>query len=64
MSDTQSASEQRITRSNFASRMLSKELDNRNKTTQSMKIISPADAAKYANQETEAETSKESVTVS
>jgi len=50
MSDNETASELKVTRSNFASRMLSKELNTRKKSTQEMKI-SPADAAKYANAE-------------
>lgn len=49
MSDTQTI-EQPRTRNTFASRLLSKELDLRKKTTREIKI-SPADAAKYANSE-------------
>lgn len=38
MSDTETAAQLRVTRSNFASRMLTKELDTRMKTTQQNKI--------------------------
>ncbi len=61
MSDTETAAEQRTTRSNFASRMLTKELNVRMKTTQENKI-KPSDAAQFATNQ-EAET-KESVKVS
>lgn len=61
MSQTETASELRVTRSNFASRMLSKELDVRKKTTKEMQI-KPADAAKFAVTE-EKQESKESVVV-
>ncbi|MBX9689304.1 MAG: hypothetical protein K2X27_21520 [Candidatus Obscuribacterales bacterium] len=47
MSDTETAQQQRVTRSNFATRMLTKELNTRKKTSQEGKI-SPADAAKFA----------------
>ena len=40
-------SEDNKTTTNFASRLLSKELTQRKKTTQSLLKISPADAAKY-----------------
>lgn len=58
MSETDTT--QQRPRSNFASRMLTKELNVRNKTSQQMKI-SPADAAKFANPE-EAK-KEESVTI-
>jgi hypothetical protein len=54
MSDTQTIQEPK-TRSTFASRLLTKELNLRKKTGSEMKI-SPADAAKYANTETVKET--------
>lgn len=38
MSDTETAADQRVTRSNFANRMLTKELNVRMKTTQENKI--------------------------
>lgn len=59
MSETESKTTQ-VRRSNFASRMLSKELNTRKKTTQEMKI-SPADAAQFANTE---ESKKQEATVS
>lgn len=61
MSETQT--QQPKTRSNFASRMLSKELNTRNKTSGQQLKISPADAAQYANAGAE-EAQKESATVS
>jgi hypothetical protein len=54
MSDTDTIQQPR-TRSSFASRLLTKELNLRKKTTQEMKI-NPADAAKYANTEEVKET--------
>lgn len=48
MAEADNTAQQARPRSNFASRMLNKELTTRNKTSQQMKI-SPADAAKYAN---------------
>jgi hypothetical protein len=60
MAEADNTAQQVRPRSNFASRMLNKELTTRNKTTQQMKI-SPADAAKYAN--TAEEQSKQEATV-
>lgn len=60
MSEVETASDQRITRSNFANRMLTKELNALKKTTKEMQI-SPADAAKFASPEKKE--SKESVSV-
>ena len=51
MSETETT-QQPKPRSSFASRLLTKELDLRKKTSQEMKAISPAEAAKYANAET------------
>jgi hypothetical protein len=47
LSETEAAVVQQRTRSNFANRLLTKELNVRKKTTQEIKI-SPADAAKFA----------------
>lgn len=56
MSDSETVQQSVPRRSSFASRLLTKELDIRKKTTQEIKI-SPADAAKYAApQQTSAET--------
>lgn len=42
-------------RTNFASRLLSKELNNRKKTSEQFSKLTPADAAKYAVQSDEKE---------
>jgi len=47
MSESETVQEPRL-RSSFASRLLTKELNTRMKTSQETKV-SPADAAKYAN---------------
>lgn len=58
MSNTET--ETKIARSNFASRILTKQLNEKMKTSGSQVKINPADAAKYAVPQTEAE--KETVT--